>query len=329
MFTVVLTDVLQVGLDPVSAVVISTTVGPTRVIDDGEVGDITSTVDCKVLDSTDTVVETVSAPYAAAESGYVAPLSPFATEGDFFLIWIDDGVPIRVDHVLAVVPKEFELVTLEAFFTDSSSQAIPHVGTTVLFSRKSDGFPVAQDVTDSNGFVSVVLPPDIYLVTLDKTGTTYSRNNVKLEVVDISSVETGSNDFRLESESFAPTLTPPAAAVATATIFANLYEFDGTPMRNTEVLVALAQGPENLSGNAVFGTAKVFKTDQNGYVEFEMVQGIVVTVAIMSHSLRKTITIPSGVPAMTPTNLLDLMSTAPDTFDIVVVDIPAAPRRSI
>lgn len=326
-YTTIYTEDLQVGTDPTSDVVLSATVGATRVLDDSVVGDIVSTVQCVVLDADDAVVETVAAAYSASESGYVADLSPISTEGDYFLLWDDDGTYVFVEQVLGLTPKSYEQVTLEAYET-AGSQAVPHTSTKVLFSRQSDMFPVAQDITDSNGLVSVVLPPDTYIASLDKSGTVFSRNNVKLEVVDTSIYE-GSNDFRYETDAYTPTFDPDVSAVATATLYADLYDFMGTPMRDTEILVSLAQGPENLSGTAVFGTSQVFKTDKNGHVEFDLVQGAVVTVTIMSHSVRKTVTVPSGDDALTPTNLLDLMSAAPDVFDIVVVDIPAAPRRSI
>jgi hypothetical protein len=322
-YTVVFTDTLIVGLDPTTDVELSDTTGPTLILDDAVVGDITSTVTCDVLDDTDTVVETVAATYSAATSGYEADLSPIDSEGSYYIVWYDDGVFEHYQELLGLVPKEYELVSMEVFYTTGSA-AIPHVGTTVLFLRTSDEEPIAQDVTDSSGFVSVVIPPDEYYVILSKSGVVYSRNNVEIVVVD-TTTKVG-NDFQYESDYLTPTFFPLASAVDTATLYANLYNFDGTPMGDTDILISLEQGPGNFSNNVVFGHSVVVKTNKSGYVTFDLVQGITVTVTIMSHSLRRTIVVPSVVG---PTDIMTLLATAEDVFDIVTVDIPATPRRSL
>jgi hypothetical protein len=326
-FEVFLVDELQVGLDPVSDFALSATASFTKTLDDSIVGDITSTVTVDVLDTTDTVLENVTAPYTALDSAYVASLSPISAEGVYLLIWYDDSVVVHVDELLGLIPRAYEPVTIEVFKTEGSA-AVPHESTKVLLSRELGGLPISQDITDASGLVNFTVPPDRYIITLEKSGTVFSRNNVEFQVID-PQLEEGTNDFRLETGSFQPTFDPELSVLSTAVLFADLFNFDGTPMRDTEVLVSLAQGPENFSGNAVFGTAKVFCTDKNGHVEFSLVQGIVVTVTIMSHSVRKTITVPSGAAAATPTNLLDLMNAASDVFDIIIVDIPEPPRRTL
>lgn len=267
---------------------------------------------------------TTTASFEESTYRYKAAV-PFTinTEGIYQLLWYDDGVLKVVEEKVGFKPRGKELVKLTVADVDGSST--PYMDTTVVFSRKSDGVPIEEAVTDSVGQVSVQLPPDEYIVSVKKDGTVFSTNNPTFTVVDLERTD-GTNIFAMACASFAATFKTTQPSVSLCRLYADLYTFDGTPMRNTEVLLHLVQGPQDYSGVGSFGTSKVVKTDQNGHVEFDLIQGSKVEVAIMSHSLRRTITVPSSAG---PTNLLTLLSGADDPFDIKQVTIPDAPRRSV
>ena len=270
--------------------------------------------------------------------------------------------------------------------------AIPHKSTTVLVSKKSDGTPVIETITDDEGRVEVTLEADDYIITLRKTGTAFSTNNFTLTIEETDTVY----DADLDVGSFNPTFAVPQPKVDLCTLYADLFNFDGVPMRDTEIRISLNQGPNNFEGLGTFGTSKVVKTDKKGHVEFDLMRGANVLVSVMSHSLRRSIKVPSGTTAVVSStvdngittivtdgdhgrttgetvrisghsdaavngdfkityvsntsftieaapagpgtggsfivlraNLMTLLSGSDDLFDIKVVNVPAAPRRTI
>lgn len=267
-----------------------------------------------------TNANTFRATYREDAGAYELVVDPISTAGAYWLVWYDDGVLGSVEELLAYAPKSREAVNLTIAEVDGASNA--HTQTTVLVSD-SDGNPVAQDVSDLSGDTTFELSPGTYTVTLKKSGLVFDRNNFSITVQN--SLLTGlDNNFSISTSVFRPTFTA-AATLDTCTLTATLFRFDGSPMKDTDIIISLVQGPANFSGNTSFGTAMVVTTDKNGYVEFDLVQGIVVDVAVMSHNLRRRITVPSSAG---PANLMTLLSAANDVFDVVTVDIPDTPRRS-
>ena len=351
-FVDVFYDKLTSGLDPLSDFTLSSTVAQTFILDSDIVGDIVSTVTLKIIKEDDSLHEAeITATYDADYAGYVATVTtPISTAGAYYLAWFDDAVLNTTQILYSIVPKNSELVEVTLF--DSTNSSTPHTGVTVLFSE-TDGTAVEQGLSDSNGKVSVQIPPNDYIVSLQKSGVTFHRNNFSLTVYDISKstvvvqspgfvegdkltlAASGTlfdfadpvvNQFDLDVEVFGPTWTTFSSGIDMCTLTATLIRFDGVPMANTDILISLKQGPANYSGVTAFGTAKVVRTDSNGYVEFDLIQGIEVEIAIMTHSLRRTITVPSSAG---PVNLMTLLSAADDPFDVVVVSTPDAVRRSI
>ncbi len=342
---------LMVGVDPVSDFVLSASAAQTFIISENDVGDTTSTVTLKILTEADALQEpTISATYDATVAGYKATVvTPINTQAAYYLVWYDDGVLEDVKILYAVTPKDTELVEISVF--DSTNLSTPYTNATVLFSTEA-GVAIAQAITNSKGVATVEVAAKDYIVSLTKTGITFSKNNFKVTVYDtaqstivvssgiiedtklkvaaagtlFTSASPVVNKFSLDVESFAATWTTFTPPTGVCKLFANLVRFDGTPMANTDVLISLRQGPETYSGVGAFGTSKIVQTDSNGYVEFDLLQGIVVEIAIMTHSLRRTITVPSSAG---PTNLLTLLSAASDPFDVVVVNTQDAPRRAI
>ena len=269
---------------------------------------------------------------------------------------------------------------------------IPHKDTTILLSKQVDGTPVVETITDSEGKSELTLAPGDYIVTLKKDGSVFSKNNFTFSVLATDPLY----DAAFDVGTFEPTFTFEQPKVDLCTLYADLFNFDGVPMRDTEIRISLSQGPDNFNGLGTFGTSKVVKTDKKGHVEFNLMRGASVTVSVMSHSLRRTITVPSGTttilsstvtngvttivtdgdhgratgetirisdhsdaaangdfkitylsntsftieaaPAGPGTggtfivlraNLMTLLSGSDDLFDIKVVNVPAAPRRTI
>jgi len=172
--------------------------------------------------------------------------------------------------------------------------SVPHKGTTVLFSHFTTGIPVLQSITNNTGQVDVHLDPDTYILTIKKDGVAFSKNNWKVTVDDVTSqnvsVDVGSFEASFEVKQ------PP---VPVCKLYADLVNFNGVPMRDTDILFQLMQGPSNFEGFTVFGTSFVKKTDKRGHVEADVVRGATVEVSIMSHALRRTITVPSGTVSIT------------------------------
>ena len=325
-FTTVLTDVLRVGLDPVSPIALSTVGTQVFRLDDAIVGNTTSTVTLQVVKQDDTLHESViTAAYDASEGVYKATTTTaVSAEGTYSLIWFDDGAVTQVDTLVAFVPRGFETVQVQVVDTSGGS-TVPYTATQVLFS-KADGTAYASATTNSSGLVSVQLPPAAWVVSLLKNNTTFSTNNTPLTVTNMAIAAEGvNNNFTVNVESFAAVFTSATAPASTCLLSASLFDFEGLPLIGNDVIVELHQGPSNFSGSGVFGQSKVFKTDTNGYVEFNILQGTVVTISVVGHSFRRKVT----VPALATANFITLAAASADLFDIVEVSIPDAPRRSI
>ena len=325
-YTTVLTDTLRVGLDPVSPFILSSSATQIFRLDDSVVGDTTSTVTLQIVSQSDALHEPViSAVYDAAESVYKATTATaISDEGTYSLIWFDDGSVSRVDTLVAFVPRGYETVQVQVVDTSSGS-TVPYTATQVLFSEPS-GTAYTSATTNNDGLVSVQLPPAKWVVSLLKNNTTFSSNNSEVTVVNMETAEDDvNNNFTINVESFAATFSAEGAPGKTCLLSAHLFDFEGKPLRGNDVIVELHQGPSNFSGSGVFGQSKVFKTDSNGYVEFNVMQSVVVTISIVGHAFRRKITVPELVSA----NFLNLAATSEDLFDIVEVNIPDAPRRSI
>lgn len=171
---------------------------------------------------------------------------------------------------------------------------VPHTETTVLFSKYTTGIPVLQSITDGTGQVDLHLDPDTYILTLEKSGVAFSKNNWKVTVPD--AVKT---NVSVDVGSFDPSFEIKQPQVPICRLYADLVNFNGDPMRDTDVLFQLMQGPANFDEFSVFGTSFVKRTNKRGHIEVDLVRGATVEVSIMSHSLRRTITVPSDEISIT------------------------------
>ena len=110
---------------------------------------------------------------------------------------------------------------------------------------------------------------------------------------------------------------------------AELVNIDGVPIANQEVRLNVGFNGTIIEGKVVAGTDVKKLSDENGMVEFNLVRGQRVTVAIIGTDLTRDILVPTD-PAVTVFNLLDPdIVTGPDNFQVQVPNIITAERRSL
>lgn len=353
------------------------------------------------LSGTSVVIGTLAnrfrAVYVADTNDYSFVALPILVAGPYLVLWYDDAVLTTVTQYFASVPRGYEIITVAVATTvgtaSSFGHSAPHALADVLISTTA-GSPISQAITDLSGNATLTAPPGTYVLTVRKDGSVFSRNNVPIQVID-SETETGSNAFDLETGYFIPTFGAAPQGPQVCTLFGTLHDFTGTPLSSSEVLVSLVSGPAVLAAGGTFGTAFTAKTDKWGRVEFDVVRGMSIQVALMASSLRRTIVVPSGlltistssaadpttittttahglisgesveilahpkdqvngthvvtvtsttqftVPvaltvggtggtvAITRANFIARMSLASDPFDVVMISVPAVPRRSL
>lgn len=108
-----------------------------------------------------------------------------------------------------------------------------------------------------------------------------------------------------------------------------LVGIDGIPIANREVRLHIAFAGNIVDDKLVAGTDIVKLTDENGLVEFSLVRGQKVTVAIIGTNLARDIVVPTS-SSVTTFNLLDPdIVTGPDHFQVQVPRITTAERRSL
>jgi hypothetical protein len=108
-----------------------------------------------------------------------------------------------------------------------------------------------------------------------------------------------------------------------------LVDLNGKPLMDCEVRVGNSFKGQVIGGKVIAGTSDVKRTDSNGRVEFLLVRGQQVTVAIVGTSLVKDV-IPPTDPAVTIFNLLDpALGPQQDYFRVRVPEIAVADRRNL
>ena len=286
-----------------------------------------------VLKDLGTVIEENQAvPFSAAKNGYPHSIT-LDSEGDYFFVFMVDGVPAHVEHRLILTRTDLEPVRM-IVGTLAGNNGTPHAMAKVVISDPS-GAHVAQSLTDAQGDARLELPPGSYICSLVKDGVVYTTNNQEFTVFNSRTTEpddalarTAFQAYQIQTDSLSPTLSDNSPAVDRCTLFANLYTMEGHPMAHVNVQVTLRDKAKLLSGGLVAGGQKVYRTDHNGHVEFDLVQGIEVDVTLSPLGFRRVITVPSGGDAASPVDLYALMLDSDDLLDIQRIEIPAAPRRT-
>lgn len=128
------------------------------------------------------------------------------------------------------------------------------------------------------------------------------------------------------SDAFSPTLISPV--VSTIIGYVQLIAGNGKPLISREVHVYSRLDGNLIGGRVVAGFSERKLTDENGYVEFTLVRGLPIAVAVAGTDLVRDIELPSG---STPErlNLFDPSFGANDLFKVQVPNVPYATRRSL
>lgn len=323
--TVLLTDYLDVGSHPIPDFPLAVSVN--LLLDAGLAGGIAETVTVKVFGSDAVQDADIAAAYGAGTAAYSAAHT-FTVAGDYFVVWLKEvtGTPTQFAwqalSVRSVADKE--TVTFTAYSEENGAN-VAHQGTTIVFCDSS-GAQHAKAVTNAGGYGVVELAPGSYRASLIKTGTVFSANNYYTVVVD-PSVEVGNNVFEFSTYSFIPTVSDPNPPTNMCNLTADIYRMNGSPLANASVSIRLVHRAQLFSGNVVFDTSITESTDHHGHLDFDLVQGLQVEIAIAPLSLRRVITVPSSAG---PVNLMTLLSSSDDVFDLVTpTNIPTAPVRTL
>lgn len=109
----------------------------------------------------------------------------------------------------------------------------------------------------------------------------------------------------------------------------DLVSIDGVPIANREVRLHVGFNGTIVEGKVVAGTDINKLTDVNGRVEFNLIRGQKVTVAIIGTELARDIIVPTDATVKV-FNLMDPdIVTGPDHFQVQVPNIITAERRSL
>lgn len=160
--------------------------------------------------------------------------------------------------------------------------------------------------TDSSGTATLSLNPDDYTVRVFKPGV----SSVDREITVANIGGTSMQQFTVNCE--AVSVTPPASPQL-CRLYADFLSFDGLPLENFELQVSNLYDPETSAGMAVMEYERVYRTDSAGHVEFDVVRGTKIRVALLTSPWVRDIKVPDK-PAE---NLLDAAAAAVDAFQIV------------
>lgn len=287
-----------------------------------------ATITARIVTAGGTVGSPISAPYVSGAAAYQAP-NTFAAAGDYCVVWLQViasvPTPIRADAAYVLVPTGREKVLFVAGDGHNPNTSLPYVSTKLVVSDAETGGWVAQTVTNSSRQAMLELAPGQYVATLVKAPYIYSINNFAFSVGGTPVEQT----IQLHAPALSVTVSPEQQVAPVCRLFADLYRMTGQPLANAVVRVSLINRPQLFSGTPVMDTDLAFRTDCHGHVEFDLVQGVQIEVSVAPLSLRRIVTVPSGLAAADPVNLMTLMSAASDLFDIVAPVLPAAAKRSL
>lgn len=112
--------------------------------------------------------------------------------------------------------------------------------------------------------------------------------------------------------------------------FVDLIRVDGKPAQATKVVIAYNSFSSLVNGLLpVVGVSVERVSDKNGHVEFTVIRGSRLTVAVAGTSLVREIDVPVD-PAITAFNLFDsTVAVDIDRFDVAVPEVVYAERRSL
>lgn len=250
--------------------------------------------------------------------------------GDYILSWRDDeqGASWTVLVPLLFV-ADLEKRTVIFFALDTTvDPTVPHVGARALLS-KADGTPLKEETLNVAGKALFSAPNGSYVLTIQKSGVTYDKNNLAVTVVDPGSV-LNANKFFLMAGSFAPTFDTDVlfgdSDISLMTV--RLVNIEGKPLVGVSVLVTNEHVASTVTGvggkkSAVLGGPIYLTTNGNGYAEARLIRGQKVIIAFEGSGVRRSLVVPS----VATFDLMDEIDNI-DPFDIYVPNVVSAVRRS-
>lgn len=118
----------------------------------------------------------------------------------------------------------------------------------------------------------------------------------------------------------------PSSALILGTL--DLVDAQGRPVQNREVAISVKFGGSVVGSAAVIPRDISKLTDSRGHVEFQLLRGLLVSVAVAGTQLVRDVTVPTD-PSLHTFNLLDPAVGSNDVFTVQVPDIDYAVRRHL
>lgn len=242
---------------------------------------------------------------------------------DEFLITIDGADPLTYSVIAAQISAQ-TLGAIDAYV----------VGSLLVIETREVGGHARLEVLggDIAGLTGLELnlpsfgrEPHIPLVSgvvqyrfTDKQGSTAYFYKVRLR----SSLRNTVSEF---SDPLSPLSTP--EVTDTAIGFLDLTDMDGSALEAREVRLYSRFSGQLKDGRVVAAFSKNALTDKNGHVEFVLVRGLPITVAVAGTNMVRDLVVPEDL-AVSRFNLLDPALGSNDVFKVQVPNIPYAVRRS-
>lgn len=178
-----------------------------------------------------------------------------------------------------------------------------------IYNQAGDTF-VTQLTSDVDGKVTTDIPDATYWVRFYKSG--YSFASKLLIVVDTNET----NEWIIEGADL--TVLPPSGADGICRVSGYLIDAQGAPS-SLPIITFMAPKDKRIMGRNVIGTEKIMtQPDSNGYVEVELIQGLVYSATMFSISDEVLAVKPPNKQACNVTDLLypmgKLLSTLPSTY---------------
>lgn len=267
-----------------------------------------------------------------AQTGITFSVSEIGTTGDYVILvpggfpskglwavtvevayngssWRDE-VEVRVhdiDDVYDVIVaggSGVETVTLTVVDTTSGNAPVPDALINVY--DDTGAVLVTFQRTDTSGEAVVLLDPDSYIIRVFKPGVSCLEQTIV--VADTG----GLTPQAFQIDCAAITVTPPASP-SLCRMYADFVTQDGLPYEGFKITVENLFDPESSSGLSVVEPSRTYTTDAAGHLEFDVVRGTRIRVALLTTPLTRDIVVPDAAVQ----SLLTAFGAATDAFQLV------------
>lgn len=274
---------------------------------------------------------TAASATAAAITG--SQTAPFNINGETLLLKVDGGSEQTVTFATAdPVSVDNAIGEINGQTTDLT--ASEDTGAVVLTSDTT-GTSSTLEITGGTALTDLGFTLDQYDngedARIDLVGgtSTYSHNDESGDSTYFYKTRYYNSSTQAVSSFSDPIEGDVGSIVASASLITakiDLASIDGSPIADRRIVFYHKYVPPLMADTiAVLGKQVVMITDSAGHAEVSLVKGTVVDVSIDGTSIIREITVPSSG---TEFNIMDEIATADDMFQIQVLDIPTAIRRS-